>query len=108
MTSIVEKSPLFELSADILVEASPEEVHNVVSDLPRSGEWSPECQGGEWIRGEPATVGAVFRGENLRSGDLVMPSHAGADQGTVWGIHKIVAHLDEPERVLLTRLQSQG
>ena len=44
MTSIIEKSPLFELSADIFVEASPEEVYSVVSDLPRSGEWSPECR----------------------------------------------------------------
>jgi hypothetical protein len=113
MTSIIEKSPLFELSADIFVEASPEEVYSVVSDLPRSGEWSPECQGGEWISGEPATVGAVFRGENLRSEDVVawaplvrgtwytdarvvtaepgrafrwmMLSHAGADQESVWG-----------------------
>jgi hypothetical protein len=82
MTSIVEKSPLFELSADILVEASPEEVYNVVSGLPRSGEWSPECQGGERICGEPATVGAVFRGENLRSEDLVMLSHAGRRDST--------------------------
>ncbi|MFI9612488.1 SRPBCC family protein [Streptomyces sp. NPDC052023] len=151
MTSIIEKSPLFELSADIHVEATAEEIYDVVSDLRRSGEWSPECQGGEWISGEPATVGAVFRGENLRSEDVVawaplvrgtwytdarvvaaepgrsfrwmMLSHAGADQESVWGfgiepagrgavlthhfrmgtatagIHKIVADLDETERV---------
>ena len=113
MTSIIDKTPLFDLSSDIHVEASPDEIYAVVSDLPRSGEWSPECQGGEWITGEPAAVGAVFRGENLRSADVVawaplvrgtwytdakvvaaepgrafrwmMLSHAGSDQESVWG-----------------------
>ncbi|MGC2999344.1 SRPBCC family protein [Streptomyces sp. G35A] len=113
MTSVIEKSPLFEVSAGILGEASPEEVYNVASDLPRGGGWSPECQGGEWIPGEPAAVAAVFRGENPRSEDVVawaplvrgtwytdarvvtaepgrafrwmMLSHAGADQESIWG-----------------------
>ncbi|MGK5628793.1 SRPBCC family protein [Streptomyces sp. URMC 123] len=111
--SIVDNSPLFELSARISVSATPEEVYSVVSDLPRQGEWSPECQGGTWISGEPATVGAVFRGENLRSESVVawaplirgvwhtearvvaaepgrtfrwmMLSHAQEDQESVWG-----------------------
>ncbi|MFJ7057379.1 SRPBCC family protein [Streptomyces griseobrunneus] len=113
MTSLIEKSPLFDLRADIPVRATPEEVYAVVSDLPRSGEWSPECQGGEWISGEPSAVGSVFRGRNLRSEEVVawaplirgvwhtdsrvtaaepertfrwmMLSHAGADQKSVWG-----------------------
>ncbi|MBA9003147.1 MULTISPECIES: SRPBCC family protein [Thermomonospora] len=112
-TSIIDSSPLFELSADIVVNATPEQVYAVVSDLPRSGEWSPECRGGEWVSGEPATVGAVFRGRNVRSEDVVawaplvrgtwytearvvaaepgrtfrwmMLSHAGADQESIWG-----------------------
>ncbi|WP_017556316.1 SRPBCC family protein [Nocardiopsis baichengensis] len=111
-TSIVDSTPLFELNARIRIEASPEEVYSVVSDLPRSGEWSPECQGGEWI-GPPAQVGSVFRGENLRADDVVgwaplvrgtwhtearvvaaepgrtfrwmMLSHAQEDQESVWG-----------------------
>jgi hypothetical protein len=113
MTSIIDNSPLFELRADIFVKSSPDEVYSVVSDLRRSGEWSPECQGGEWTSGEPATVGAVFRGENLRKPEVVawaplirgtwhtesrvvaaergrtfrwmMLSHAGADQESIWG-----------------------
>ncbi|MFF8608672.1 SRPBCC family protein [Streptomyces sp. NPDC015346] len=113
MTSIIENSPLFELRADIHVAAAPSEIYAVVSDLPRSGEWSPECQGGEWISGAPAAVGSVFRGENLRSEEVVawaplvrgvwhtesrvtaaepgrtfrwmMLSHAGDDQESVWG-----------------------
>lgn len=63
--------PLFELAAEVWVAAPPAVVYAVVSDLPRSGEWSPECVGGAWTTGEPATVGAVFRGENLRSPDVV-------------------------------------
>ncbi|MFD7322438.1 SRPBCC family protein [Streptomyces sp. NPDC059875] len=113
MTSIIEKSPLFELRADIHVGASPSEIYAVVSDLPRSGEWSPECQGGEWVSGEASAVGSVFRGENLRSEEVVawaplvrgiwhtecrvtaaepgrtfrwmMLSHAGDDQESIWG-----------------------
>ena len=69
--SSVENAPLFRARAEVFVSASPGEVYAVVSDLPRSGEWSPECTGGEWVYGEPATVGAVFRGENNRSEDVV-------------------------------------
>jgi hypothetical protein len=64
-------SPLFELNADIRVSAPPAAVYAVISDLPRSAEWSAECRGGAWVSGEPATVGAVFRGENLRAEDVV-------------------------------------
>jgi NADPH:quinone reductase-like Zn-dependent oxidoreductase len=112
-TSVIDKSPLFELRADIHVSATPDEIYGVVSDLPRSGEWSPECQGGEWTEGEPSAVGSVFRGENLRSEEVVawaplvrgvwhteakvtearpgrtfrwmMLSHVGGDQESVWG-----------------------
>src|SRR5438094_139272 len=67
----VEKAPLFQSRADVHVSATPDEVYAVISDLPRSGEWSPECTGGEWVSGEPATVGAVFRGHNYRPEDVV-------------------------------------
>jgi hypothetical protein len=63
--------PLFQSRAEIHVCATPAEVYAVISDLPRSGEWSSECTGGCWISGTPATPGAVFRGENLRSEDVV-------------------------------------
>lgn len=63
--------PLFELSVYARLSAPPEAVYAVVSDLSRSGEWSPECVGGTWIAGEPGTVGAVFRGENRRSAEVV-------------------------------------
>lgn len=66
-----ENTPLFEVRAERAVAAGPDVVYAVVSDMGRSGEWSPECQGGTWISGEPRTVGAVFRGENLRSPEVV-------------------------------------
>jgi polyketide cyclase/dehydrase/lipid transport protein len=34
--------------ASIEIHASPEAVYDLVSDLPRMGEWSPENIGGEW------------------------------------------------------------
>ncbi|WP_213450421.1 SRPBCC family protein [Rhizomonospora bruguierae] len=111
--SIVDSVPLFDLRSRIEVSASPERVYSVVSDLTRSGEWSPECRGGQWIAGEAATVGAVFRGENLRPDDVVawaplirgvwytecqivaaepgrtfrwaMRTHTGENQQSVWG-----------------------
>lgn len=47
------------------VAASPEKVWSLVTDLPRMGEWSPENQGGEWIKGATgAAVGARFKGRN--------------------------------------------
>jgi hypothetical protein len=66
-----ENKPLFRAEAEIEISATPQEIYSVISDLPRSGEWSPECQGGEWVTGEPATAGAVFRGENRRDPDVV-------------------------------------
>ncbi|MER7705242.1 SRPBCC family protein [Kitasatospora sp. NPDC097605] len=53
------------------ISATPDEVYSVISDLPRCGEWSTECRGGSWVSGAPAEVGSVFRGDNLRSPDVV-------------------------------------
>ncbi len=64
-------SPLFQVRVSVPVAASPADVYAVVSDLPRSGEWSAECRGGTWLQGAPATVGAVFQGVNYRTKDVV-------------------------------------
>ncbi|MFC4566041.1 SRPBCC family protein [Nocardiopsis mangrovi] len=112
-TSIIDTTPLFELDARIAVAAPPATVYSVVSDLPRSAEWSPECRGGTWTSGPPGQAGSIFRGENLRADDVVgwaplvrgtwhtearvvaaepgrtfrwmMLSHAHEDQESVWG-----------------------
>lgn len=47
------------------VRAAPEVVWELVADLPRMGEWSPENNGGTWIRGANGPVpGAKFKGRN--------------------------------------------
>jgi uncharacterized protein YndB with AHSA1/START domain len=54
-----------EVSIDI--EAPPERVYDLVADLARMGEWSPENTGGKWLDGATtATKGARFRGTNRR------------------------------------------
>ncbi|MEW2071241.1 SRPBCC family protein [Streptomyces sp. NPDC007346] len=87
--TIIGKSPLFELRADKRVSASPEKVYEVVSDLPRQAEWSPECRGGEWASGQPSAVGSIFRGENLRSEEVV--AWAPLIRGTWYTEARIVA-----------------
>ncbi|MDT0345795.1 SRPBCC family protein [Streptomyces litchfieldiae] len=61
----------FEVRAEIRIDASPEAVYDTVTDLGRSGEWSPECTGGEWVEGRPGRVGSIFRGDNLRKPEVV-------------------------------------
>jgi hypothetical protein len=52
-----------EVSAKIA--ATPEVLYALVADLPRMGEWSPECAGGEWLGGATGPrPGARFKGRN--------------------------------------------
>jgi uncharacterized protein YndB with AHSA1/START domain len=49
-----------------VIEATPERIYDLVADLPRMGEWSPECQRVEWLDGATAAVaGATFEGHNV-------------------------------------------
>jgi hypothetical protein len=49
---------------ELVVAADPQAVYGLVSDVTRIGERSPECRSARWESGEPAAVGAVFRGRN--------------------------------------------
>lgn len=50
-----------------VIAASPERVYELVSDLPRMGEWSPENTGGKWLKGATGpSVGAQFKGTNKK------------------------------------------
>ncbi len=52
-------------SCQTVIDATPEHVYDLVSDLPRMGEWSPECERVEWIDGVTrASEGATFVGHN--------------------------------------------
>jgi hypothetical protein len=85
-------------SVDEYIEASPEAVYAVVSDVTSTGERSPECKAAEWLPGAaPGTVGSRFRGRN-QSGKLIRWSRVcdvvTADAGrefafrTVWQRHR--------------------
>lgn len=48
-----------------VIAATPERLYQLVSDLPRMGEWSPETTGGSWVKGATGpAVGARFKGNN--------------------------------------------
>jgi len=52
-------------SEELVMNATPEHIYDLVADLPRMGQWSPECQGVEWEVGASAPVeGARFVGHN--------------------------------------------
>lgn len=53
------------VSRDVM--ADPAQVWELVSDLPRMGQWSPEATGGRWLGGATgASRGARFAGRNRR------------------------------------------
>jgi len=66
------------------VKAAPLRLYELVSDLPRMGEWSPENTGGKWV-GDAAgpALGAKFRGTNRHGLAVWMTSVTitGADPG---------------------------
>jgi uncharacterized protein YndB with AHSA1/START domain len=52
-------------AASTEVDAAPEVVWNLVADITRMGEWSPECYRAEWEDGaDGPAVGAHFHGYN--------------------------------------------
>jgi uncharacterized protein YndB with AHSA1/START domain len=52
-------------SCAVVIEAAPERVYELVADMPRMGEWSPECQRVEWLEGSDGPAeGARFIGHN--------------------------------------------
>jgi hypothetical protein len=74
-------------AAHVHVDALPEIVYGVVSDVTRMGEWSPETVKCEWLDGamRPA-VGARFKGRNKRGIAMwsTKPTVVEADPGRVF------------------------
>ena len=53
--------------AQVHIDAPPDAVYAVVSDVTRMGEWSPETRKCEWLDGATGpAVGARFKGSNKR------------------------------------------
>jgi hypothetical protein len=49
------------------IKAPAELLYDMLSDLPRMGEWSPENRGGRWVNGATGpAVGARFKGRNRK------------------------------------------
>lgn len=57
---------VYALDGSIHVAAPPEEVWDVVSDVTRTGEWSPICVRCAWDDGDGPRVGAGFTGYNAK------------------------------------------
>lgn len=56
------------ISVSRTIAASSSNIWEIVSDLPRMGEWSPENRGGSWIKGATgAALGAKFTGNNVNA-----------------------------------------
>lgn len=54
-----------QISVERAIRADAGELYDLVSDLPRMGEWSPENTGGRWVNGAAGpVVGARFKGTN--------------------------------------------
>ena len=54
-----------EIRVERTIRAEATELYDLVSDLPRMGEWSPENTGGTWVNGAEGPVeGARFKGAN--------------------------------------------
>lgn len=52
-------------SESVHISATPKEVYAVVSDITRTGEWSPICEACWWDDGGGPQVGAFFTGRNV-------------------------------------------
>jgi Polyketide cyclase / dehydrase and lipid transport len=51
--------------AGLHIDVQPERLYDIVTDVRRMGEWSPECVACDWLEGATGlAVGARFRGRN--------------------------------------------
>jgi hypothetical protein len=54
-----------QISVERTIRADAARLYDLVTDLPRMGEWSPENTGGKWVKGATGpAVGAHFKGTN--------------------------------------------
>ena len=62
-----EPAAIADVSVTTEVEAPPERIYDLVSDVTRMGDWSPEAVGARWLRDASGpAVGARFKGKNQK------------------------------------------
>lgn len=59
---------MFHFSESIVIHAAPEFVYDLVTDIARTGEWSPICRTCWWQDDQGVRVGAWFTGRNEADG----------------------------------------
>ena len=59
---------VYEHAESIEIECPPETVYDLVTDIRRTGEWSPICQSCWWLDGDGPREGAWFGGLNRADG----------------------------------------
>ena len=58
-------NPLYYREVELQINAPAELIYNLIADLPRMGEWSPECYKSSWLDGATgAAPGVRVRGTN--------------------------------------------
>jgi len=60
----------FEYTESIVIDAAPEFLYDLVTDIGRTGEWSPICRACWWRDGPGAREGAWFIGRNEADGQV--------------------------------------
>jgi polyketide cyclase/dehydrase/lipid transport protein len=95
---------LREDSQELVIETTPEHLYDLVADLTRMGEWSPECERVEWVDGATGPAeGSRFVGHNRggpfrrfrwsrrgrvlvadRGREFAFATEEGGREGTVW------------------------
>lgn len=88
---------MIELSASRHVAAPASAVYDLITDITRMGEWSPENQGGDWLDGaDGPAVGARFTGRNQRkAGWTTTATVTEAEPGQAFGF--AIGRVDRPD-----------
>ncbi|MEA3218535.1 MAG: hypothetical protein QOJ19_4691 [Acidimicrobiia bacterium] len=88
---------MIELHASRYVAAQAVAVYDLITDIGRMGEWSPENQGGEWLDGASGpAAGARFTGRNRRRAAWTTTATVTeADPGRAFTF--VIGKVDRPE-----------
>jgi hypothetical protein len=99
---------MIELQASRYVAATAGSVYDLVTDISRMGEWSPENQGGTWCDGASSPmVGARFTGRNRRRAAWTTTATVTeADAGRAFAF--VIGKVDRPQTSWRYTFMSSG